>query len=956
MIKFKDIKMKPKLLTLFLLVGIVPLVIVGWIANNNARSALLEKTFEHLQSVRDIKKKEIQSFFALRMRDARMLGDDPFVVQAFNEMKAAFDAGGGAGGGRFKGHTREEFTAPAEYRTVHDRYFQTFKHYMELYNLYDIFLMDIQYGDTFFTVAKEADFGQRAGNIDSGLRDAWRGASKEGRIAISDTKPYAPSGNEPAQFFAAPIRENGRIIGILAVQITPAAVSAVMKERSGMGKTGGVYLVGADKFLRSDTPLDHTPKTVAVSFAQQKKMESKAVARALNGETGEQLIELIVNGEEQPLHSAFTPVKINGNITWALMAEIDEAEVMAPIVNLLTAIIVAVVIAIAGILIIAIFTALSLSKPIIKAGQFADNVAEGDYTVDIDIDQKDEMGQLAVNLKRMSHNIKSAMLGTREKEDFLNNIPTPVMTIDRKFNVRFMNPAGANAVGLTPEECIGKKCFNLFKTGDCNTADCALGRAMEQNSVFTADTTAKLPSGEIPIRYTGAPLKDENGNINGALEYVVDISKEMEITTGIGELVQAARDGELDKRADSSRFQGNYLDIVSGVNEILDALITPLKMTARYMALLAVGDTPDQITEEYKGDFDQIKNSVNMLIEATSSVADAAEKISQGDLTVTVDKRSDNDALMIALQNMLANLKRTVMEVQNAADNVASGSEELSASAQEMSQGATEQAASAEEVSSSIEQMGANIQQNTDNAQQTEKISTKSATDAKESGAAVNEAVEAMNQIAEKIKIIQEIARQTNMLALNAAIEAARAGEHGKGFAVVASEVRKLAERSQSAAGEITELAESSVGVAEKAGDMLTKLVPDIQKTADLVQEITAASNEQNSGAGQISRAIQQLDKVIQQNAGSAEEMASTSEQLSSQAQQLQSVMSFFNIGDQAAYTPQSAKAFPVEEPIPALKPKRGEKALKGKKTKKGGIKLDMTDLGDKEDEDFERF
>ena len=223
----------------------------------------------------------------------------------------------------------------------------------------------------------------------------------------------------------------------------------------------------------------------------------------------------------------------------------------------------------------------------------------------------------------------------------------------------------------------------------------------------------------------------------------------------------------------------------------------------------------------------------------------AIQSIAQGNLTEKVDhvKSTDETGMVLAaLNNMVEKMREVVVHVKSASDNVASGSQQLSAGSEQLSQGTTEQAASAEEASSSVEEMNATIKQNADNAQQTEKIALKSAEDAMESGKAVSETVGAMKDIAAKISIIEEIARQTNLLALNAAIEAARAGEHGKGFAVVASEVRKLAERSQTAAGEISKLSASSVEVAEKAGLMLAKLVPDIQKTADLVQEISAAS------------------------------------------------------------------------------------------------------------------
>ncbi|MES2115784.1 MAG: methyl-accepting chemotaxis protein [Pseudomonadota bacterium] len=371
-------------------------------------------------------------------------------------------------------------------------------------------------------------------------------------------------------------------------------------------------------------------------------------------------------------------------------------------------------------------------------------------------------------------------------------------------------------------------------------------------AVTVAETLAR---GDLSIEVDSS-ARDETGKLLAAMQHM--IASLRQIIDSQARVVNAANHGNFDTRVDMTGLQGFQKEMGEALNNLVTTTGASISDVVRMMAAVADGDLDCAIEKDYEGAFAELKEYCN---------------------------------------NTVQKLGQVVAEVNSSAEALASASEEISATAQTLSQAASEQAAGAEETSAAIEQMTASIAANTENAKVTDGMASQAAREAVEGGEAVRSTVSAMKQIAKKIQIIDDIAYQTNLLALNAAIEAARAGQHGKGFAVVAAEVRKLAERSQLAAQEIEQVATSSVDLAEKAGRLLDQMVPNIRKTSDLVQEITAASEEQSSGVGQINSAVGQLSQTTQQNASSSEELAATSEEMSGQAEQLQQTMSFFKLG-----------------------------------------------------------
>ncbi len=849
-------KLSVKLITLFLLIGVIPALIIGIIALTTASKDMKDQkkvTFGTLNAVREIKKgqieqyfaerqgdmgvlmetvgtlrkeafaklgaiqaikkNQIESYFSERLGDVSVLSTNDTASAALRAFKVAFDGESNRTGG----------TVWTEAEQVYGTWLTQYK---QEYGYYDLFLISAD-GDVVYTVAKESDLGQNlvTGSLKaSPLGKCFRNAISG--IATQDFEPYAPSNNEPCAFVGAPVKKDGQTIGVVALQLPLDAINGIMQERSGLGETGECYLVGSDKLMRSDSFLDPTGHSVKASFAgtiANNGCNTEAVTKALAGQSG---AEIIKDYNGNPVLSAYAPLKIQG-IEWVILAEIDVAEAFCPVDE--------------------------------NGNEFFSKYVEMYGYYDLFLINPDGY----------------CWYTDAKEADYQTNL------VSGKYS----------STGL------GK----------------LIRRVMQTRQFGLEDFSPYAPSNDEPCGFIAQPVV-----FKGKVELIVAlqlpleaINKIMQLRVGMGQTGESYLVGP-DKLMRSDSFldaQGHSVKASFAGTVERNGVDTEAAREA------LAGNSGAKVITDYNGN--QVLSAYTPVVvggitwalisEVDEAEAYAGLKNLQFVLgTVAIISLVTIVAISVFFSRSITKpINRIIAGLTEGSEQVSSASGQVSSASQSLAEGSTEQAAGLEETSSSLEEMASMTKQNADNAQQANTLASE-ARKAADTGSeamqrmstAITDIQKSSDETAKIIKVIDEIAFQTNLLALNAAVEAARAGEAGKGFAVVAEEVRNLAMRSAEAAKNTSAMIEESVknskngvDIASEVGKVLEEIVQGIGKTTDLVSEIAAASQEQSQGIDQINTAMAQLDKVTQQNAANAEESASASEELSAQAEQMNEVV-----------------------------------------------------------------
>ena len=680
--KKRIVGLRAKFIMALLAVGIIPFMILGAVSHTNTLRALTNQAFNQYKSIRNLKKSQIELFFSDCKRDVEMMARTPGLIDAFKSFKIGFSTGGGFTGGQFRGLKEGRFEAPEIYRDTHRRYFPLFEYHLKQYGYADIFLLDAVQGNIIFTVAKNSDFGQRVTAMDSPLRGAWQ-AALQGQYSISDTGLYAPAGKIPVQFATAPIREDGVIIGVVALQIPTVHITKIMAERTGMGKLGEVILVGTDGLMRSDAFLDADKRSVKASLAhpEEGRMDIEPVRAALSGQTGE-MISTDHNGNT--VFSAYAPLSM-GETTWAVIAYVHESEALAPVKKLQKTM---GLIALGGIVLIVVFAfffAGSITRPVEMGTRFAEQMVRGDFTQTLNIHRRDEIGVLADSLNGMIKGLRSLIRELAQGSETLSSASTQLSAISGQLSAGAEETsARSNTVATAAEEMSANMNSVAAATEEASTNMNMVAAASEQMTATiseiaeSAEKARHITHTAVTEAREASDTVDQLGHaareIGKVTESITEISEQTNLLA-LNATIEAARAGDA----------GRGFAVVA--NEIKELAKQASKASDEIKRRI---HGIQESTEGTVSQIGRITAVINQVNEIVSTIAAAVEEQSvttreiAGNVTHAAQGMAEVTENVAQSSTVAGEIARDIAQVNQSAEEISASSSQVSLSAEDL--------------------------------------------------------------------------------------------------------------------------------------------------------------------------------------------------------------------------------------------------------------------------------